>query len=70
MIVRTAQFINNRLLLERNDDGSYTLTDVLPNRIAIIIRANELEEINRIIENDFAIPERPVHTDIDDDIPF
>lgn len=72
--MRTLQFINSRLLLEKLDNGGYKLSDKIAkdNRAFIIIYPNELEEINRIIEADFDL-QRLHETrtdDTDDDIPF
>lgn len=68
------QFVNERLLLEKRvtvqGTTYYDITDVTISRVTICIAKQEWEEINRIIESDFAIPERKTVTDTDDDIPF
>ena len=68
---RNAQFINDRLLLERREEYgiiSYYLS-VVKLEITIPISEQELEEINAVIERDFAIQDKKEQY-IDDDIPF
>lgn len=66
---RNAQFINDRLLLERKEDEYGIVTyflSVVKLELTIPLDKYELAEINKTIENDFGIPGR----ENDDDIPF
>lgn len=70
---RNVQFINDRLLLERRVEYEciiyYDITMVEIQRV-LTLTQNELDEINRIIQSDFAIPAKEEKQIIDDDIPF
>lgn len=69
--MRTAQFISDRLLLERREDRlSFELIDVKPPRISIVIYKSDIDEIQRIIDRNFEMYTREEKQDIDDDIPF
>lgn len=68
---RNAQFINDRLLLERKEDEYGIVTyflSVVKLEISLPLTKKELDEINKTIENDFGIPKKEVYQD--DDIPF
>lgn len=59
------RFINKRLHLELLNEGGFKLTDKTGD-VFIILYRHELNELNRIIEDEFKIP----NVDFDDDIPF
>lgn len=68
---RNAQFINDRLLLERKEDEYGIVTyflSVVKLEISLPLTKKELDEINKTIENDFRIPKKEVSED--DEIPF
>lgn len=68
---RECQFVNGRLLLSWEKDAYglvyYKLTDISNSALKIELRLSkqEFEEIVRIVEDDFKIPNV-----VDDDIPF
>lgn len=69
---RTAQFINDRLLLERKETEYGTVMyylSVVKLEISLPLTKQELDEINKVIANDFGIPKKESVT-FDDDIPF
>lgn len=72
---RTCQFINDRLLLSVREDEYgqkfYDIEDVSCSaRIKLTLTEDEWAEADRIINSEFAIPEKIVKPLPNDDIPF